>query len=80
MTQKILQLVNPADSTADMLEVVDTLRKAIEAGEIKAFSAVGIQPDHQLLLWTARSAPTTHLEMLGACSRLLQHWHNETDV
>lgn len=73
MTQKILQLVKPADSTVNMLETVDALRKVVESGEIKAFSAVGIQPDHQLLLWTARSAPTTHLEMVGACSRLLQH-------
>lgn len=80
MTQKVLQLVKPADSTADMLETIDALRKAVENGEIKAFCAVGIQPDHQLLLWTARSAPTTHLEMLGACSRLLHHWHNETDA
>lgn len=59
------------------LEVLESLRLAIVSGQIKAFAAVGIEPDHCTRMWSAQVQPTTKLEMIGAMTTLLHNYQND---
>ena len=78
MTVKVLSMVQPVVDVAAALEVLEDLRGAIERGEIKAFAAVGIEPDHCTRMWSSSTRPTTRLEMQGAMAYLLYCYQAET--
>lgn len=69
----------PVCDKSAALDVLDNLRRAVEAGQIKAFACVGIAPDHTTLLWSSSTLPTTKLEMSGALAHL-QHCYIMGDV
>ena len=64
------------DKTA-ALEVLDTLRKAVEDGEIVAFCAVGIEPDDCTRMWSSSVKPVTRLRMIGALTNLMHCYTND---
>ena len=66
---KVIAIGRPDVSEA--LATAESLRKDIESGKIKAFAAVGIQPDHETRIWCASAIKTTRLEMIGAMHHLL---------
>jgi hypothetical protein len=65
------------ESKEDALAVIDSLRKAVEEGQIVAFAAVGIEPDDCTRMWCASVKKTTRLKMAGAITTLL--WHHQLD-
>lgn len=71
---KVLSLVQPVQDKSDALAVIDSLRAAVESGEIKAFACVGIEPDHSTKAWQACTQQTTRLEMIGAMYHLLHSY------
>ncbi|WP_026641121.1 hypothetical protein [Bordetella petrii] len=70
MTLKVVAL--PVGDKSAALEVVESLRRAVESGQIKAFACAGIEPDHCTRMWSSCTLPTTRLEMIGAITSL-QH-------
>lgn len=58
----------------DALEVLETLRVAVEAGEIVAFAAVGIEVDDTTRAWACANGKT-RLQLLGAISNLMLGFH-----
>jgi len=67
----VFRLVNQAVDMSDALEVLDDLRRALEAGEIKAFACVGIEPDMGTKFWYASTKTTRRLEVIGALTNAL---------
>jgi len=68
-------------SVEQLLEIVDDLRADVEAGNIIAFAAVGIQPDNLTARWTGAARVVPPLLMIGAIAKL-QHFYiaeNESD-
>jgi hypothetical protein len=63
---------------AQAIKVIDDLRARVESGEVKAFAAVGITPEHETMMWASCTKKTTRLEMMGAISNL-QHCYNHGD-
>lgn len=61
----------------DALQVVESLRKAIENEEIVAFAAVGITPDDETSLWAASTKRITRLKMIGAIATLQNGYFNQ---
>lgn len=59
-----------ADRT-DMLEAIDELRRQIEAGELVAFTAVGISESDDCYVFQAAERHVTVLRQIGAVSHLL---------
>lgn len=76
MTLKVVAL--PLGDKSAALEIVESLRQAVESGQIKAFACVGIEPDHSARMWSACTLPTTRLEMIGAITSL-QHSYIDGD-
>lgn len=69
-------LPNVINNVAEALAVIDDLRRRVEAGEIKAFIAVGITPDKNTEAWSSATAFTARLEMMGAIAHLQQCYHS----
>jgi hypothetical protein len=67
----------PTVDTKAALEVLDTLRQAVESGEIIAFCAVGIEPDDCTRMWSSSTKSVTRLRMQGAISNLLFHYQSD---
>lgn len=65
-----------ASNKSDALEVIDTLRAAVESGEIVAFACVGIEPDDCTRMWSSATKKVTRLRMMGAMYNLLHHYTN----
>lgn len=78
MTGKVLSLAQPVVDMKDALETLDSLRAAVESGQIKAFACVGIEPDHTTRMWSSTTTPTTRLEMIGAMAQLLYCFQADT--
>lgn len=64
----------PPDTKEEAIQVIDGLRQAVEAGEIIAFAAVGIEPDDCTRMWSSSVKPVTRLRMMGAMYNLLAHY------
>lgn len=71
MTGRLITLAPKVVDKSDALDVIDSLRAAIESGQIKAFACVGIEPDHNTRMWSSSTAMTSRLEMIGAMTHLL---------
>ena len=63
-----------ADTLESALSVIDDLRAKVASGEVKAFVAVGITPDHETLEWAGYAQKTTRLEMQGAIMQLFREY------
>jgi hypothetical protein len=61
-------------STDDMLEVLESLKEQIVAGEIIAYAIVGIEPDDCTRMWSAAIPKVTRLRMMGAIYNLLHSY------
>lgn len=70
MSGRVLSLAAPVVDMKDALETLDSLRRAVESGQIKAFACVGIEPDHTTRVWSSTTLRTTRLEMIGAMAQL----------
>lgn len=77
MRSNVLSLVQPAHDKSEALAVIDSLRVAVESGEIKAFACVGIEPSHNTQMWASSTQPTTRLELIGAMHHLLHSYESE---
>ena len=77
MRSKVLSLVLPTQDKSDALAVIDDLRNAVLAGEIKAFACVGIEPDHCTRMWASSAMSTTRLELIGAMYHMLHSYESE---
>ena len=55
---------------AEVLEVLDSLRKEIESGAVIAFAAVGIAPDDGTSVWVAAEARVSVLRIIGAVAHM----------
>jgi hypothetical protein len=73
----IRSLPLPCASKETALEIVESLRKAIEEGEIIGFSAVGIEPDDCTRMWSATTKPVSRLRMMGAMYHLLASFRED---
>lgn len=62
-----------------LLEVLDSLRQAVESGEVVAFAAVGIEADDCTRQWSGCTQGVTNLRMIGAVARLLHGVQTDTD-
>jgi D-Tyr-tRNAtyr deacylase len=74
---KVVPLTTDDKSTA--LEVLDTLRSAIEKGEVVAFCAVGIEPDDCTRMWASSTKKVTRLRMIGALTHLTHSYINDVE-
>lgn len=77
MRSNVLSLVQPVHDKSEALVVIDSLRAAVESGEIKAFACVGIEPNHNTQMWASSTQPTTRLELIGAMHHLLHSYESE---
>lgn len=76
MSNPILQLVPHAPDKTAMLEVLEDLRRKVEAGEIIAFVTVGLQPDDETLGWSGSIGGVTRLRVMGAIASLQHSYHD----
>lgn len=75
--KKVLQLVRRTSGgdVAEVLAVIDSLRKAVESGEIVAFATVGIQANDGTLMWLGNVGLTkSNLQFQGAVAALAYHF------
>lgn len=77
MRANVLSLTRPVQDKTEALAVVDSLRAAVESGEIKAFACVGIEHGHNTQMWASSTKPTTQLELIGAMYHLLHSYEAE---
>lgn len=76
------KVVNLNDARPDKeaaLGILDDIEAMINDGELKAFSAIAIEPGGNLRIFVAKVLPCTRLEMVGAISVLLNEYHNGGD-
>jgi hypothetical protein len=60
------------------LEVIDSLKEAVEEGRVVAFTCVGISDDDSTFMYQASVKRFTKLRMMGAVSRLEKAvWEDE---
>lgn len=71
---QVTKLPHPLFDKSETLKIIDSLRAAVESGQIKSFAAVGIEPDGNTLLWTSCVQHTTRLEVIGAIAHLLTQY------
>lgn len=57
------------------IAVLDDLRKRVQAGEIVAFCAVGIEADDTAATWCSTTVPVSRLRMMGAIASLQHCFH-----
>lgn len=75
VVMKLLTL--PAQTNKkDALEVLESLKKAIEDGEIIAFGCVGISEDDNTSLWSSSVKPVSRLRMIGAMNHMLHSYED----
>ena len=74
MSGKVLSIAAPVVDMTDALAVLDSLRAAVEAGEIVAFACVGIEPDDCTRMWSSATRPTTRLKIIGAMAHMLHSY------
>ncbi|AKJ28836.1 hypothetical protein [Caldimonas brevitalea] len=67
----VLSLAQPVVDKTEALAVLESLRDAVERGEIKAFACVGLASDHSTRMWSATVTKTTRLELIGAMTHML---------
>lgn len=77
MHANVLSLTRPVQDKSEALAVIDSLRAAVESGEIKAFACVGIEPDQSTKMWASCTRRTTRLEMIGAMFHMLHSYEVE---
>lgn len=77
MRSNVLSLVQPVHDKSEALAVIDSLRAAVESGEVKAFACVGIEPNHNTQMWASSTQPTSRLELIGAMHHLLHSYESE---
>ncbi len=65
----------PIEDRSNMLEVLDTLRKNIEAGNVAAFIAVTVSADDITRGYSAAAGGVTRLRMMGALASLTHSYH-----
>lgn len=69
---KSLKVVNihglPTKQAA--LDVVDSIRRDIETGEIVGFACVAVEPGDETRVYIGTSRPVTRLRMMGMLSQL----------
>lgn len=71
---KLARAERNAETMDEALSILDDLRQKIESGEVKAFVAVGVAPDHETLEWSGFTQKTTRLEIQGAIMQLFNHF------
>jgi hypothetical protein len=76
MTPKLVTLDKTPNKQV-ALEVIESLRLAIENGEIVAFAAVGIEEDDCTRMWSSSTRPVTRLRMMGAMYNLLHTFNDD---
>jgi tellurite resistance protein len=64
--------ISRAKQIAESLEVLDSLRKQVESGEVVMFIAVGVTPADGTLQWRGTDGSKSRLQMLGAVVDLLR--------
>ena len=77
MSGAVLSIAPKVVDKSDALEVLDSLRAAIEDGQIKAFACVGIEPDNCTRMWSSSTEPTSRLEMIGAMYHMLHCYEDD---
>lgn len=76
----VVRSIGDVDRSA-MLETLDSLRKAVEAGEVTCFVAVGISPNDDSRVWMSNSPPAkSGLQVFGAVSLLYQTFWDWIDL
>ncbi len=73
----VLKLVKPPMDYTEAARIIDDLKAKLLSGEIKAFVAVGIEPDHQSMMWSVCTEHTSRLEIMGAIAHLQNSYHND---
>lgn len=76
MTASVLALAPKVIDRADALEVLDSLKAAVEKGEIIAFAVVGLEEDDTTRMWSAAIRGVSRLRMLGGIYTLLHNYTN----
>lgn len=71
--------ITPPESKEDALAIIDSLRKAVEEGQIIAFATVGIEPDDCTKMWASTIKKTTRLKMIGAITQLQHSYINDIE-
>jgi hypothetical protein len=66
----------PVEDRSNLLEVLESLRRAIEAGEVDAFVAVALSKTDVTLGYSASIGGVTRLRMMGALASLTHEYHN----
>lgn len=69
--------LNNAPTKQDALDVVESLKQAIESGQLVAFAAVGIEENDNTSIWCFSTRPVSRLRMLGAMHHMLHSYENE---
>lgn len=69
-----LTIVKGGD-TANMLEVLDSLRTEVAEGRCVCFVAVGLGPDDNTRGWTAAVRGVSRLRVMGALADLQHSYH-----
>jgi hypothetical protein len=64
-------------TTTEALKTIDSLKEAIESGEIVGFAAVGIEPNDNTRMWTTTTMPISRLRMIGAMYHLLASFRED---
>jgi hypothetical protein len=78
--KKVVSLKDARPDKEAALEILDDIEQMINDGELKAFSAIAIEPGGNLRIYVAKVLPCTRLEMVGAISVLLNEYHNGVDL
>lgn len=69
--------LNNAPTKQDALDVVESLKQAIESGQLVAFAAVGIEENDNTSIWSSSTRPVSRLRMIGAMHHMLHSYENE---
>lgn len=73
----VLKLINRTDSKAEALETLESLREAVESGQLVAFACVGIEPDDATRMWSSCTQPVTRLRLIGAMASMLHSYQSD---
>ena len=77
--EKIRLLPKKPTTKKEALEVLQSLKEAIENDSIVAFAAVGIEPDDITRMWASTTVPVTRLRMIGAMYHMLHLFEVDPD-
>ncbi len=62
---------------AEALSTIEDLKQSVLTGKIKSFVAVGLDKDHETMMWSVCTEHTSRLELMGAIAHLQNSYHND---